>query len=391
MLEDRREKILVVATRFPFPVNRGDRLRLNNILNILAERYEIDLVCITTDCIREKDLEDANSVLSTVNIFQVRKNFRWYLRFLLKGFSLPFQTIYFYNSDAHQFIRDRCTDYNWCLLSLIRGWVYLEPTRVPIVLDMCDLLSVGFRKYCSSEKNIIRKFFYYWESAKLRAAEKASTERARLVLLANKTESQLLPKSANVRCFPNGVKPHLLKIPLCSGFDSYLCFIGEMTYKPNIDAIEWFADKVYPFIPDTIKLLIIGNYERENFSNIVNGNNRIEFNGYVDDPYSIMSKSVAIIAPMMSGTGIQNKVLEGLALGRPVVTTSLVARNIDGARDGENIFIADSPRDFAIAIHGILNEFGEAMRVGVKGRGLIRQKYTWHTRRCELLELLTHI
>jgi len=147
---------------------------------------------------------------------------------------------------------------------------------------------------------------------------------------------------------------------------------------PNIDAVTYFANEIFPLIiknQHNLKFIIVGlNPTREVLK--LGKRKNIEVTGFVDDPYEYLEKAKIVIAPLRFSAGIQNKILEAMALGKTVITTSKGARGISG-EDGKHFVVADDEKEMSEKILALINDELKRKEIGNDARELIKRKYRW--------------
>ena len=209
--------------------------------------------------------------------------------------------------------------------------------------------------------------------------ERYVSEHARCVLLVNKEEAEELNRfQNNAKWIPNGVNSSLFnydKINLSFSYD--IVFLGTMNYQPNIDAILWLDKYVLDYLDPKIRLTIIGRNPATPILDLHKRRKNVLITGYVQDPYVILNSSLAVVAPMQNGGGIQNKLLESMALGTINVVTSYAANPIVGAKDGEHFLVKDDPQEFARAVNAILLDHDQYIYLKKSAKDFICSKYTW--------------
>ena len=196
---------------------------------------------------------------------------------------------------------------------------------------------------------------------------------------ADATALRRLASGQRVEVIPNGVDAdHFRPIPGEAVAADTIAFVGAMSYPPNVAAIEWFAGRVLPLIwavrPD-VRLVIAG---RDPVPSVraLGADPGITVTGTVDDVRPYLARAAVVIAPMVSGSGIKNKVLEALAMARPVVATSLGAEAV-AAESGRDLLVVDEPEAFARAVRSLLDDPDRAAAMGRNGRALVERRYTW--------------
>jgi glycosyltransferase involved in cell wall biosynthesis len=151
-----------------------------------------------------------------------------------------------------------------------------------------------------------------------------------------------------------------------------------MDYFPNEDAAEYFVKQIFPHVRTnhpTAEFLIVGASPSSRVQKL-SEYDRVTVTGFVDDPKDYLEQADVLVAPMRHGAGLQNKVLEGMALGRPVVTSSLAREGIN-ARDGDHLIVVDDPDSFAASINDLISDIDKRRQIGKSARELIEREHTW--------------
>jgi len=157
-----------------------------------------------------------------------------------------------------------------------------------------------------------------------------------------------------------------------------IVFSGNLEYPPNIGAIRFFYQGIWPSLRSRwpgLRWKIVGK-NPETILGLVRGDPRIELTGFVEDAIESLSQARVAVVPLLSGSGTRVKILEAWAAGTAVVSTTLGAAGLEG-RDGEHLLLADQPDRFADAVSNLLASPIERARIGASGRGLYEQSYTW--------------
>jgi glycosyltransferase involved in cell wall biosynthesis len=193
--------------------------------------------------------------------------------------------------------------------------------------------------------------------------------------------------AARLRSFHPDLRVHVSPVGVdCAYFrpvvpapppDTDMLFVGNFIHPPNADAVFFLVREVLPHLNPSERLRIIGHGVPREIAALGQAAN-IEVAGSVPDLRPHLAGARAVVAPVRFGTGMRGKVLEGLAMGRPVVTTSLGAEGL-GAISGQHLVVADDARQFAAAIHRILAEPEWARELGAEGRNLAERRFSWDT------------
>jgi glycosyltransferase involved in cell wall biosynthesis len=187
-----------------------------------------------------------------------------------------------------------------------------------------------------------------------------------------------LAPNVPVFVMPNGVDAaHFAPLDLPEQPDTVV-FTGGMSFPPNITAVLYYYQQILPLIRRElphVRLIIVGRDPAPEIVALA-ADPYVTVTGYVDDIRPWLAQSSVMICPMISGSGIKNKVLEALAMARPVVSTTLGIEALD-VTNGRELVIADQPADFAAAVLQLLHNAAARQQIGDAGRELVMRRYTW--------------
>ena len=198
----------------------------------------------------------------------------------------------------------------------------------------------------------------------------------------------IYPKNKEIIVLANGVDENFYNSNLSFNKEFDLVFTGNMSYAPNIDATNFISKKLLPELIKSnpkIKILISGSSPSLKLQKLQNKN--LLISGWVDDIRESYLKSNIFIAPMITGTGMQNKILEAMALGIPCVTTSL-ANNAILAENNKEIIIANDAKSMLFAIDKLQNDLDFYNLISQNAKKFILENYTWKAVNRELISIL---
>ncbi len=170
---------------------------------------------------------------------------------------------------------------------------------------------------------------------------------------------------------------------------TYVSF-GKMNYQPNIDAVMWFVENVLPLINKNLKFCIIGAYPPKEIKGLEKKYKNIVVTGFLDDPYEILKSSLCVVAPMQTGGGIQNKILECMALGTINIVSSLAAKPIGGVH-GEHFLVIDKPEEIAQTINDIYANPHKYEHIKINSREFIKNNFTWTIYENKLMKIIQEV
>jgi glycosyltransferase involved in cell wall biosynthesis len=192
-------------------------------------------------------------------------------------------------------------------------------------------------------------------------------------------EEKIGSKINNLIVLPIGVNENLLKRKGTKKEEDWISFFGKMNYKPNEDAVIYFSNKIFPRIKrslPTVRFYIVGTDPSQKVKNLEKIKD-IKVTGFLEDPYSLLEKSKLIAVPLRFGAGMQTKVLESMALGKPVVSSYIGARAILAKEKGIEIITDDNPELWSKKIIDLFNNPKKRSEIGKIGKKIIINNYRW--------------
>jgi glycosyltransferase involved in cell wall biosynthesis len=244
-----------------------------------------------------------------------------------------------------------------------------------------DIDSVKLRRLFKIESNIRTKALLFVNWLMVRNWESRIAERFDLCIALSSFDLQVLKSMnprLNVAVIPNGVDIDAFKLLPLTNEQCIISFFGAMDYVPNIDGALYFYKHIFPLIRKQlpgVKFLLIGQnpaYELKKLSSDPN----VIVTGFVEDVIPYYQQSSVVVVPLRAGGGTRLKILEAMAVGRPVVSTSLGAEGLDVA-DGENIMLANSPEDFANKTIELMTNLTLRQKLTASARRFVESCHSW--------------
>jgi len=353
-----------------------------NTAALLADDHSVDLMIVDENKSIPDESEEVEKQFDRTEVFAYPQ-YRFYSNTLSGIFSRkPLQTHYFQFDDARRWVDANVEDYDLVYCNHVRTTEYVRDYDLTKVVDLVDSIA---RNYASLAKNgdHLWRPIYTIESRRLKRYEQQVIECFDHSFLTTAADKNYIfektPPEGSVSIVPNGVRKTLLERPRVDGGDTCrIGFLGKMDYVPNADAARYFATDVFPHVRSehpNAEFVVIGANPTERVRKL-SERDGVQVTGYVDDPIRHLDDAHVVVAPLRHGAGIQNKVLEAMALGKPVVSTELAREGID-AIDRKHLRVADGVHEFAQAVTTLLEDESARDRMGRVARELIRQKYTW--------------
>ncbi len=382
--------ILYLVHRLPYPPNKGDKVRSFNLLKHLASRHRVYLGTFIDDPADEAYLEKVRSYCAGLHVARLspRPARLRSLAGLLSGeaLSLP----YYRDAGLRNWVGRVCTEHaieHAVVFSSVMAAYVPDMGRMPTLVDFVDVDSAKWTQYAGSHRWPL-SWLYRREGRRLLEWERAVAARAVRAFFVTEAEAELFraraPESAaHVEAICNGVDAdyfspeHVLASPFPSDA-APLVFTGAMDYWPNIDAALWFAAEVLPRLRETyprLRFYIVGRSPDARLQALA-ADEAIVVTGTVADVRPYLRHAAVVVAPLRIARGIQNKVLEAMAMARPVVASAVCAAAID-ATLGSELLAAATADDYVHAIGGVLASPADADKVGAAARQCVLSRYSW--------------
>ena len=386
-------RIAVLSSRFPFPLERGDKLRLFHQIKVLSQHHEVYLFSVCDQHPSDKELEELRpyckemvlhklTLLEKVLSFWYALRYKWPIQASL-SFSPKFSSLIINQ------IKTLGIDMVYC--QLIRMAPYAQKIMTNKVLDYMDAFGVGMERRAQISFFPLN-FAYLFESKRVKAYEQKMFMFFNAATIITDNDKSLLPLSHNsklpIAIVSNGIDSNYFhpQIDQVKEFD--LGFIGNLGYLPNIEAIRHLCQKILPLYFQKYhyypSVLIAG--ARPGDDVLQWQSDRISILGWQEDIRNAYGKIRILCAPIWSGTGQQNKVLEAMSSCIPVVCTEEVNKGI-GAIHHNQLMVAKTDEEMVAYIFELLTNRELYLQLASNGRSFVKEKYNWDKTTLPLLEL----
>ena len=379
--------LLFLAHRLPFPPNKGDKIRSFHLLRHLAQRYRIYLGAFVDDADDWQYAQALSPFCAEIKLLPLhpRRSKLRSLTGLLTGEALTLP--YYRNAALSAWARQRVQDgsVNRGLAFSSAMGQFMPPGLTRTVMDMVDVDSDKWTQYAPSQRWPL-SWLYAREGRKLAAWEARMAQQFDATLLVSEPEAALLQQRVpqarhKIAAFENGVDAEYFSPerdypnPFSAEVRA-IVFTGAMDYWPNIDAVVWFAEQIFPAIrqqcPDA-QFTIVGSRPSLEVKNLAQQPG-ITVTGSVPDVRPYLAHAACAVAPLRIARGVQNKVLEAMAMARAVVVTPQAAEGIRALEDEEYLLARDA-RSFSEAVIKQLSSDSAVMGQAAR-RGILRH-YDW--------------
>jgi len=380
--------LVVVLPRFPYPLEKGDKLRAYHQIIGLSTVYNVVLFAISNASVPKESIEKLAVYCTRIEVFQRGPISICFNLFLCLFSQKPFQVGYFYSYRNARGMQSLLKDIqpNRIYCQLIRAAEYIKDYHdCPKTIDYMDALSKGMERRIDKAPWYAKQLFRM-ESIRLKNYEVRIFDYFEHACIISRQDQAFIfhPKRKNIHCIPNGIAPSFFERPKVET-DKDIVFIGNLSYAPNIEAVEYISSEILTE-NSAISCLIAGATPSAYVERVC-AKNSIQLLGWVDDIREAYCRGKIFVAPMMIGTGMQNKLLEAMALGIPCVTTNLAGDPI-GAVDRESICIANTSEEFIEMIQELLTDQDLYEKIAKNGCELVRKKYSWSHANAQLIGLI---
>lgn len=374
-------RIAFIVSRYPWPLEKGDKLRAFNFIRYLSRFHDIYLFSLSNtdlDDAMVKALQPYCKNIIVYRIHRMRMIFGAVRAFFRR---LPLQIGYFYFNSIAREMRDQITALSPGIVfcQLVRTAEYAKGLPFPKVIDFQDSFSMNMERL-SGKVSWYRRPFVKREARTLFRYEQMILSAFQFHTIIAEPDKMFFPSPDNekIAIVPNGVDFDFLNDYDHVDQKKYdLLFLGNMSYAPNIDSAEFLVYHIMPKIwatrPETT-LLIAGAYPVERIKKMQQ--KRVTVSGWIPDIRAAYHSCRVFIAPMRIGSGLQNKLLEAMASKLPAITTTLSNSSLN-AEPNKEILIGDTCKDLAAAAILLLDDYEYAQMVAEKGCAMVKERFNW--------------
>lgn len=385
-------KILFIAPYPPNPI----RTRLRNFVIGLTNRgHSVDIAAPYSSLIDLKGTEnlEKNTLIKQYLIkdFNVMRQLRTTLAIFDKK---PLQQHYFVSKKLKLLILRLLNIHKYDCIHIetfkmadsISGDLGLN-NLTPIVIDAVDCFSSLYKQFADTAENHIWRGVYTMEYKRVLSFEKYYLKKFSHIITSTNHELLLLKKISGmerITSVGNGVDLTLFP-PIPAARDTFsnikptIAFSGKMSYIANSSAVIYFYKKILPIISNqfpNIRFKIIGAFPPKTVLDLAKKDKRIEITGYVENLANSFNNVQVAVCPLTTGAGIHNKIIEAMALAKPVVATALSCKGFN-FKSGKELIIADKPADFASSVINLLRTPNLGQTLGLTARVYIEKHYRW--------------
>lgn len=380
--------LLYLVHRMPYPPNKGDKLRSYHLLRHLAQRHRVFVGTFVDDPEDRRHLGTLRSMCAGLHASALHPSWARLksLRSLLHD--EPLTLGYYRNAALREWVRVTAREehIDACVVFSSSMAQYAEGLRLPMLVDLVDVDSAKWAQYAERHRWPLSAL-YRREAASLLQYERDIALRARRTFLVTAREAELFDSlapecSSRVEALGNGVDADFYQpadtrpSPFGKG-EQAVVFTGAMDYWPNVDAVLWFAQEMLPRLRldwPALRFHVVGRNPVPEVRALVG--DAVAVSGTVPDVRPYLQHAAVVVAPMRLARGVQNKVLEAMAMACPVVAASDCVQAI-GACHGQELLQAADADGFVAAVDKLLRDPARACALGQAARARVLRDFSW--------------
>jgi polysaccharide biosynthesis protein PslH len=376
--------VLYLVHRLPYPPDKGDRIRAYHLLRHLSGRAAVHLACLADEPVSPEALAALRALCARVEVVRLAGWSRWPRGLWSLASGRTVSEGVFRSAALFDTVRTwaLATPFSAALASASSVAPYLrvpELAGVPKVVDLVDVDSQKWFDYAAATRGPL-SWLYRTEGTRLRRLEQGLAKRVRAVTVVSDAEATLFRSfcpDAPVQAVTNGVDlKYFAPAPV---FEEQACvFVGALDYKPNVEGIGWFCREVWPTIQQPrpgAKLYVVGRKPTPTVRRLgeLPG---VEVVGGVPDVRPSVARSAVAVVPLHIARGVQNKLLEALAMGKAAVASPQALAGVP-AEPGTHLLGAATAAEWIDAIGKLLGDEALRRRLGGAGRRFVEERHSW--------------
>jgi len=383
-------KILIISKTFPYPPITGGKVLIYNSLKHISKHHDLTLVSFIESIEERRYIPFLRKYCSRVEtvLFAPKVSFwdtlAYYSHHGLSVFSSTPRHISIYDCPVMRSkIVDLLNDHTFDVVEVdftqMAQFADKKISQFCSVLVLHELSFISIYRRAIVTKDPLKRAFLHWEYLKMREYEKGLCSRFRKIVVLSELDRRRLKQlspCANISVIPGSVDTSCFEHTASSTKDATILFVGSMGHFPNVDGIRYFHSHIFPLVKKSVhgvQLNIVGKdpppevlqLQCDKAANVL---------GYVQDLIPYYKSSSVFVCPIRIGGGIRMKILEAMAMGVPVVSTSIGCEGLL-VENEKNIVVADEPQEFAEKVTQLLQSADYASKIGENGRRLVEKAY----------------
>jgi sugar transferase (PEP-CTERM/EpsH1 system associated) len=383
--------VLVVIGQLPYPLDTGAKIRSYHLLTRLARKHAVTLVSFSygpEDARKAESLKPFFREIVTIphngstsspgRMFFALRNLLSSLPYSIDKYTSPGL-----GTTVRRLLQEQPFDLIHCD-SLQMSSNVTPINGIPRILTEHNVESFIWQRAAETERNPLRRSYLALQARRLARYEAAACRAFDWCIAVSEVDRRLIEDlSGTSQCavVPNGVDCQFFRPQTVRPEPSRLVFTGSMDWLPNEDAMVYFVEEIMPIIRRVVpqaRLSIVGRNPTSRVRQLARQGNGVEVTGRVDDVRPYIAQAAIFVTPLRIGSGTRLKILEAMAMGRPVVSTRVGCEGL-AVTPGKDILVADRPQDVAARVIELLKDPDRAETLGQAGRTLVERSYDWES------------
>ncbi|MFM2387060.1 MAG: hypothetical protein RL660_1817 [Bacteroidota bacterium] len=382
-----KPSLLIVLSRFPFPLEKGDKLRAYHQIIALSKHFDICLIAFSASDVKDEDLQEIHPYVTAMHILKYHKG-NMVLKAIPKLLTtkLPLQVCLFASARMKLVVQKIADQFkpNLCYMQLARI-AELKPSGFPAVLDYQDAFSENYKRSAATHKSFLWRKIFAIEAKRMAAYEQKVLSQFDVCTIISSADASVI--SDNIKVVANGVDTAFFS-PRDQKRTYDIGFVGNLSYQPNVLATQYLVEKILPILPANTKVLLAGAEPSTSVSALAS--TQVEVQAWLPDIRDAYANCKIFVAPLFAGAGMQNKILEAMSMGIPCVTTSLVAKGL-GAQNGVHLLTAETEAQFLDAILKLQNDGELCSKLTDNASQLVHRNFSWEANTESLVKVLMDV
>lgn len=383
-----RKRILYITTRVPYPPNRGDRIRSYHTLRFLAARASVSLATLADEAWTDEQESELRKHCEQLAIVPHMGKAKWGRAVASLGLGRSATEGLFSSRELSKVVTQWAQEQPFdCVVAFCTSMFQFTrlPSleKAPCFVDFVDVDSLKWKQYAERSSGI-KRMLYGLEHRRNRTLEKRIVAVSKGNYLVSENEASILRDFApgpNTRGIGNGVDlDFFAPQETTENVEPETCvFVGGMDYQPNIDGVCWFAEHVWPALRErhsNFQFVIVGRDPTDEVKALEGKYPGIQVTGAVDDVRPFVANSRFVVAPLRIARGIQNKVLEAMAMGKAVLSSPEALTGID-LTPGTHAVEATTPEQWVEFATDLLGDADRRTELGVAAREFVERHHSW--------------
>ncbi len=374
----------------------GATIPIYHLIKELGGKHEITLVSFDSGKYPVEELRDYLKEYQSMKIpeyLDIKDQLKYTVKNMMSIDNLSTRSFlnYYYHENMSKLINKKvCEDIDVVITDMPMAF-YAKKIRCPKIVYAFDAVSDYNHNMYKKSKSFASRIYWYLNYLKIHNYEKVYNS-FDCCILVNEKDRKILEKDIHIplEVIPNGVDTFYFRNSSPEG-EVRLVFLGDMSTPPNNDAVKYFVENIYPEVlkEQSVKFYVVGRNPSAYIITLKDDSNII-VTGSVDDVRKYLTKGSIFVTPMISGTGIKNKILEAMSMELPVISTSCGISGING-ENRVHFLLADTPDEFKDNILKLIHDEKLREKIGSEARIFVENNYSWKTSMTKLDDIISNL